>query len=518
MKKLPIGIQTFRKIIEKDLLYIDKTEAIYHFITNGDYYFLSRPRRFGKSLTLSTIEEIYQGNKSLFKGLWIEDQWNWEETHPVIHISFSSIGYGNLGLVQALNNVVDKLARDFEIILTNTSFDQKFKELIEQIGSKKKVVVLIDEYDKPLIDYLDDMDQAKANQKILKNFYAIFKDSDPYIQLLFITGVSKFSKVSIFSDLNNLRDITLSRDSAKLVGYTEAEMHTYFDDYLELAATENDTTKEALFQQIKQWYNGYSWDTKQYVYNPFSVLSYFADRKFRNFWFATGTPTFLIKILHDKMFYNFENVETGNSTFESYSLDNLETVSLLFQTGYLTIKNIDEFGIYTLGFPNKEVKESMLQHLVGSFRFGASSESAPLVTKLRKAFFNHKIEDAISIINTIFKSIPSHIFLAKKEAYYHSLIHLTFTFLGLFLESEVHTSDGRIDAVVKTPSHIYILEFKLDKSAAEAMDQIKNKAYHKRFLHQGKIVVGIGINFSSKTKMVDGWLIKDFESSSSAIK
>ncbi len=342
-------------------------------MTGGKFYFFSRPRRFGKSLTLSTIREIYQCNKTLFKGLWIENNWDWSKQKPVIHISFSSIGYKTLGLVNALEIMLDKLATENNITLEATTYDQKLKEVIQKLSAENKVVILIDEYDKPLIDYLDDLDQAKTHQKVLKSFYSVLKDSDAYIEFLLITGVSKFSKVSVFSDLNNLRDITISRDSNKLVGYAEEEIRSYFGDYIEAVLQEHDFTKEVLFEKIKHWYNGYSWDAKQYVYNPFSVLCYFAERSFRNFWFTTGTPTFLINLLRRDFFYDMENVEVDESVFESYSLDNMDLRSLLFQTGYLTVKKVDEFGIYTLSYPNNEVRESMFRHLIGGFRHEAAS-------------------------------------------------------------------------------------------------------------------------------------------------
>jgi len=508
MKELPIGIQSFRKIIEGDFLYVDKTKYIHRLLTGGGYYFLARPRRFGKSLTLSTIKEIYLGSASLFKGLWIEKNWDWNTQKPIIHISFSLLDYQGKGLEQALMDLLEETALDFNIALKENTIKSRFAELLKKLSiAKDKAVLLIDEYDKPLIDYLDDMDKAKAHQGILKTFYSVIKDSDPYIQFLLITGVSKFSKVSVFSDLNNLRDITTSRISNNLVGYTEEEVKSYFEPYIGEILAENNFSKEDLFQQIKYWYNGYSWDAKHYVYNPFSVLSYFADRAFKNFWFSTGTPTFLVKLLHERMYYDFSNVEAGDALFESYSLDNLETVSLLFQTGYLTIKKVDEFGIYTLGYPNKEVKFSMLQHLISAFRFRGNTSSTPLVVKLRHAFYNNNLPEAIAIINSIFKNIPSHIFIAKKEAYYHSLIHLVFTYLGQYIESEVHTSDGRIDAVVKTPSFIYLIEFKLDKTAEEALKQIREKAYAERFKDSNIPIVALGINFSSTTKAVDDWKV-----------
>ncbi len=508
MKKLPVGIQTFKEIIDADFLYVDKTKQLYQLISGGKYYFLSRPRRFGKSLTLSTIKEIFEGNKALFKGLWIEKNWDWGHTNPVLHLHFDAMGYKDKGLKGAMETFLKAEGKKHDIFLQEEGAGSLFRELLIKLNEKysRKVVVLIDEYDKPIIDFIEEVDKAKAQQEVLKSFYAVIKSSDQYIRFLLITGVSKFSKVSVFSDLNNLEDITIDRRFSTLVGYTQEELEKYFEPHLTVIQKEENISKAVLLKQIKHWYNGYTWDVKHYVYNPFSVLSFFNKRTFHNFWFSTGTPTFLIKLLKEQVFYDLENVEVDSSVFESYSLDNMDLSALLFQTGYLTIKKVDEYGVYTLSYPNQEVKESMLRHLIGAFRHESKSVNTPFVVKLRHAFFANDTATAISIINSTFKSIPSHLFLAKKEAYYHSLIHLVFTLLGQFLESEVHTSDGRVDAVLKTDKHIYILEFKLDKSAALALKQIKEKKYADRFLNQGKTVIGLGINFSSENKAVDGWL------------
>jgi len=504
-QKLPIGIQHFKEIREKKLLYVDKTEAIYRLTESGKFFFLSRPRRFGKSLTLSTLKALFQGQKELFDGLWIQNRWNWTNQHPVIHISFSSIGYKELGLEKAIELQLRKIAKSVEIELEETGISQLFKELIEKLSKKNEVVLLIDEYDKPIIDYLDDLPQAKENQKTLKSFYSIIKDTGSSIRFLMITGVSKFSKVSIFSELNNLTDLTIHPKFTTLVGYTQAELEHYFEEnFQELTGTLAPTRTE-LLQLVKDWYNGYSWDGLNFVYNPFSILSFFGAGKIRNFWFTTGTPTFLIKLLRQRQLINLAKIEVDESAFESYDIENLDTFPLLFQTGYLTIKKEEEFGIFILDYPNKEVKESMLRHLIGSFRNDSPARSTPIVIKLRKAFLENDYRKIITIINSLFKSIPSHIFIKEKEAYYHSVVFLVFQYLGQFIDAEVNTSDGRIDAVVQTDTHVYILEFKLDESAEEAIQQIQEKGYGEKYQSLEKQIVGFGINFSSTTKSVEGW-------------
>lgn len=508
MKKYPIGIQTFEKIIEGNFLYIDKTKEIHTLINSGNYYFISRPRRFGKSLLLSTIKSIFEGKKELFKDLWIYDKLDWQNIEiPVINITFNNIGYHGLGLENAILRELQNIATNHGITLSQTNdVGLSFKELIISLGKDKKVVILIDEYDKPIIDFLTEIDQAKAHQKILKSFYSIIKAADPYIRFLLITGVSKFSKVSIFSDLNNLYDITLLKKFNNIAGYTHDEVLHYFDQPITKIAQEEEITKEALITKIKQWYNGYSWDGKQFLYNPFSMLCFFDSQSFHNFWFATGTPTFLINLLKERFYYKLEKVEVGATIFESYNIENLETRSLLFQTGYLTIKEIDEYGLYHLGYPNNEVRNAMFSHLISAFRHTESPTSAPLVVKLTKAFKKNDIPQLISIINTLFKDIPNQIFIANKEAYYHSVIHLVFNYLGHYINSEVNTSDGRIDAVVQSDTHIYVFEFKLDQSAQAAMQQIRDKNYTSKYKHSNKEITALAINFSSQTKAIHDWL------------
>ena len=504
-QNLPIGIQSFQEIRKNELLYIDKTEVIFRLITEGKYYFLSRPRRFGKSLTLSTIKAIFQGQKDLFDQLWIQDHWDWTAIHPVIHISFSSIGYKELGLEKAIEIELKKIAKNTNITLEKSGISQLFQELLEKLSTHNKVVLLIDEYDKPIIDYLDNIAQAKAHQQVLKSFYSIIKDADPYIRFLLITGVSKFSKVSIFSELNNLEDITIDWRFAALVGLTQKELTHNFEQHLQESEQRLKMSRNQLLAAVKEWYNGYSWDGEVFVYNPFSLLNFFQKSAFHNFWFSTGTPTFLVNLLKERNLYNLGKTEVGQATFDSFDIENIESYSLLFQTGYLTIKSVEPFGLYVIDYPNREVKDSMLQYLVAGFSHGAYSQSTPIVLKLRKAFLANDYDKIIRIINSLFKSIPSHIFIKDKEAYYHSVVFLVFQYLGQFIEAEVNTSDGRIDAVVQTATHIYILEFKLDESADAAIQQIQTKGYADKYKNEDKEIVGLGINFSSVSKSVADW-------------
>ena len=507
LKKLPIGIQTFYKIRMENYLYVDKTEYLHNLtIGSGSYYFLSRPRRFGKSLTLSTLKAIFSGQKELFNGLWIADHRNWEQIHPVIHFSFSSIGYTTQGLEAAIAAELQTLSHNLGIVLEEKGIDRQFRELIRKLAQASgQVVLLIDEYDKPLIDYLDDTEQAKINQKILESFYSVIKDSDPYLRFLLITGVSKFSKVSVFSDLNNLYDISRDHHFAALTGYTQAELESNFEPYFPATEQRLKLDRTGLLEKLRHWYNGYSWDAETFVYNPFSVLSFFQARAFENFWFETGTPTFLLKLMREQQLLKLDNVEANSLIFSSYNIETLQILPILFQTGYLTIKSKQEFDFYQLSYPNHEVRSSMLMHLIGELSHAEPATSTPMVVYLHKAFQGNDLEQVITIIKSIFKKIPSHIFLKEAEAYYHSLIYLVFFYLGQYSEAEVNDSTGRIDCIVKTPTHIYIIEFKLDQSAEIALKQIRSKNYVGAYLTDPREKVLLGINFSSQEKTVDDW-------------
>ncbi|MEZ4707058.1 MAG: AAA family ATPase [Caldilineaceae bacterium] len=508
LQKLPIGIQTFSEIINGDYLYVDKTRHIHRLLTTGKYFFLSRPRRFGKSLTLSTIASIYRGERALFEGLWIAAQWDWEKIHPVLHISFSSVDYQGLGLEEAIKQMLTFQAEQYGVTLESETIKSMWAELIRKVAATDKVVILIDEYDKPIIDYLENKPQALENRQILKTFYSVIKDSDPYIEFMLLTGVSKFSKVSIFSELNNLKDITLHRDFASLTGYTHAEVEAYFDDRTRSLAQEQEQSREALLDAIRIWYNGYSWDGQTTLYNPFSLMSFIDSGDFRNFWFETGTPTFLLKLLREQWLFKLENLTVSEETFASYDIEHLEASAILFQTGYLTIKERRPFGLYTLDYPNAEVKESLLSYIIADLRNAQTPLTKPMVIQLYEAFHANDLERVITLIKSIFKNIPSQIFLSKAEAYYHSLIYLVFFYLGQYTESEINTNDGRLDCVVQTPSHIYILEFKLDESAEAALQQIKKRGYADKFAADPRPKVLLGINFEREQKTVEGWKIE----------
>lgn len=500
MRKYPVGLQDFEEIIDGGYVYVDKTNYIYNLIEKGKYYFLSRPRRFGKSMLTTTMQALFEGKKHLFKGLYIEDKWDWEVNYPVIRISFAEIGFQSMGLDESIRQELLKHGNKFGVAFDAIFIDQMFRELIQKLSaSHGKVVILIDEYDKPIIHYLGvDTSQALANRDIMKNFYSILKEADPHLKMLFITGISKFTKVSIFSDLNNLADLTVDHRFGGICGITQNELESNFVEELKV----QDKVK------IKEWYNGYTWDMKTWVYNPFSLINFFSTCQYNSYWFESGTPTFLINVLKSKKQFNFDSREASLIKLSSFDIEKIEVLPLMFQTGYLTLSAYDEIGeIYTLNFPNREVEKAFNEILLDVYRENPDDISGiVLVNKLRISLQNENFEEVKSIINTLFKSLPYSIWQNENEAFFHAILHLTFKLLGIYVQSEVLTSDGRIDCIIHFEDKIYCIEIKLDKSADEALTQIKEKAYLTPYIHEGKKLIAIGINFSKEKKAVEGIL------------
>lgn len=511
MKKYPIGIQDFRELRNAGYLYVDKTKEISDLVESGKYYFLSRPRRFGKSLLVSTLKYLFLGERELFDGLWIADRYDFEP-HPVLHFSFSALGYKDIGLERGLHQALNNKAEEAGFSLTQEGIGPRFQELIKRLAENgQKVVLLIDEYDKPLVDYIDQQEQAEVNRDILKNFFSVIKDTDPFLRFFLITGVSKFSKVSLFSDLNHLQDITLVERFESIAGYTQKELDTSFESDIGELAQKIGKSTAALREDIRLWYNGYSWGTETRLYNPFSILNLFSAQRFANYWWETGTPTFLIKKLRTEFQYNLNDLVAGQVMFESFTINDLNWLALLFQTGYLTIRDYDpETGLYTLGYPNREVRDTMQQHLLAAFRETTKTDSLPLLVKIKTALEQGDLERLIELINILFSTIPHQIFQEKQEAFFHAILHLSFSGIGLFVQSEVSTAKGRVDTVVHTRDCIYVMEFKLDGSAQSALQQIREKRYGSPFLDQGKEVIALGVNFSSVERAVAEWEVMPY--------
>jgi Predicted AAA-ATPase/PD-(D/E)XK nuclease superfamily len=498
MQKLPIGIQSFPKLRSEGWLYVDKTPLIAQLVAQGNYYFLSRPRRFGKSLLISTLKEFFSGNQELFRGLWIEGRANWAQ-HPVLHFDFAGADFKELGLAQSLANQLAQLADQHQITLQGRGLAGQLKELIKQLAKLRgQVVILIDEYDRPITEYLTDLARAEENRETLKDFFSVIKPSDEHIRFFFMTGVTKFSKVSMFSGFNNLDDITHNPNYATLLGYTQGELEHYFANHLAHVAELTGTPREALLEKIKAWYNGYYWLGREKVYNPFSILQFFGNSgKFGNYWFETGTPTFLVKLLNEKFVYDVDDVLADESIFSNFRLDELDPISLLLQAGYLTIKK-ERGEFYTLGYPNHEVRKSLVQHLLAGYTRQTTPSVRPLAWKMQEAFRQHDVDRAMTLLNSIFANIPHQIFDQKAESFYHAVIFLCFLLMGYDIAAEVATAQGRIDAVVQTDTSVYLLEFKVGGSPEAALAQIHARRYYEKYLHLGKSIYLLGISCQDK--------------------
>ncbi|MCB9292596.1 MAG: ATP-binding protein [Lewinellaceae bacterium] len=504
--KYPIGIQDFGELRRDGYVYVDKTQYIHRIVTGGKYFFLSRPRRFGKSLLLSTLKELYSGSLELFEGLWIKNNWDWEKQNPVIWLKFSSFSYQTRGLEKAIEEGLLLEAQRLGIALGGANYKNYLQELIAKAASKGKAVLLIDEYDKPIIDYMDDIPQAEANREVLKDFYSILKDSDPYLELVFITGVSAFSRVSIFSDLNNLKNLSLHKDAVELLGITNTELEAYFGPVIRQIAKREEEAPDEFYKKIKTWYNGYSWDGESKLYNPFSLLSFLDGEKFQNFWFETGTPTFLVKEMRKQRYYDIDHIEVSESQLSAFDYQNLDPLTVLFQTGYLTIDGYDErFLVYRLRYPNQEVRFSLQQYLLNAYRDTMAGNALAPVIAITKALEAKDIAKVIETINSAFSTILYDLWQKENEHFYHALVHLIFSLLGTYVQSEVHSAKGRCDAIVQTDKYIYALEFKLDKPAEEALRQIREKGYLDPFMDSPKEKIAVGVSFSTEGKRVVDW-------------
>jgi hypothetical protein len=509
MKLLPIGIQTFKSIIEGGYLYIDKTKNIYNLVKNSKgTYFLSRPRRFGKSLLLSVLEEIFLGNKELFKGLWIYNaEFTWKK-HPVIRFDFSKQKAKEPQvLIEFINNQLNYIAEKHSVILSRNQYYERFEELIQKLSTQEKVVILIDEYDKPIIDHLENTELAKEMREVMKGFFTILKGNDEHIRFLLLTGVSKFSKAGVFSNLNQLSDITLWDDYSSLLGITEEELINSFSEHITGFAEREKISREELIEKIRFWYNGYKFSPDGIsVYNPFSTLLLFESKRFQHHWFETGTPEFLVKLIIDKQYDIMEiPLQVEELSFSSYEVDDLSLTPLLLQTGYLTIKDYDkELMYYTLDYPNYEVRHAFITYLIKKFRKNEFSGS--IIIKLINAVQNEELDKCILILREVFTGIDYDLHIPL-EKYYQTIFYLIFTMLGFKIKAEVKTNLGRIDAVIESKS-IYIFEFKMNGSKEEALKQIKDKKYYEKYKTKGKPIYIIGAEF--KDRNIGEYLVEEF--------
>ena len=511
MKQIPIGIQAFSSLIKEGFVYLDKTDMIYSIANRKACYFLSRPRRFGKSLTLSTLHEYFDGQKELFKDLKIEKlETRWEK-YPVLHFDFNASTYNSVEDVQSrinfmLSNYEDIFGRNPHAASNSERFESLVNATAAQTG--KHVVILVDEYDKPLLNNIDNKDLQDKIRTELKAFYGVLKTCDKQIKMAFITGVTKFSKVSLFSDVNNLTDISQERDFSTLCGITEQEIHEQLDDYVQQMADANRISKEDCYKELKRWYEGYHFSKDCVdIYNPFGLMKAFYHKDFDEYWFESGTPTFLVKEI-TKHNMNLSNLDTVRRTDQQLAkIDNFndDPVPLLFQSGYLTIKSYDPIlKRYTLSMPNKEIGEA-LPKVILNFNFPKTDGGDFDITNFIEDVLNGDIDGFMKRLSALLAD-SSYEIVGDAEKYFQNVFYLIFKLLGFYTEVERNTSDGRMDAVVKTPQYIYVFEFKLDKPAQEALDQINSKEYSLPFSADGRKLYKVGVSFSSETRKVKEWV------------
>ena len=513
MKKLPLNIQTFKDIIKQDFLYVDKTKEIYQLVhTPSVRYFLSRPRRFGKSLLISTLQEIMEGNKELFKGFWIYDKIHWKK-HIVVRIDFSKLTYTDgQTLEQDIILAIEKIAKEHGIELSEENMKSKWEELIKSLykTSRNQVVLLIDEYDAPINNSIDKPHIIDGIQDVLRQFYQITKAIDTYWRMVFITGITKYAKLSLFSAMNNLTDISVDDTFSQVVGFSKADLKVYFEGYLTVLQDKLRTDGETLMRHIQYWYNGYSWDGENKLYNPYSILSLFQKMEFRNYWFSSGTPTLLIqqikKIEHSLAGY--ESKPLTLDIFESFEVENMPVDSLLWQTGYLSIQSrefIDiGYTIYNLAYPNHEVRTSFIKHILAHYTRYNIGRIEPDARLLKEYLLRDNIDAFIELLQQFIGRIPSKLHI-EQEYYYHSLFYMILRLVGVDLQLEKRGYKGDVDGVLEFPNKVYIIEVKYTKDARRTMksltnaaiQQIKQKDYPRPYIGeipQRKIyLLGIGV-------------------------
>ena len=510
-RRLPIGLQTFRELREEECYYVDKTDFIARLLDEGKHYFLSRPRRFGKSLFLDTLKELFEGNEPLFAGLHIHDRWDWSVRHPVVRLDFGAGHFGEPGYVHA--SAMAQLAAAAEDAGVAARYDtapERFRELLRALHARtgRRVVVLVDEYDKPILDALEAPAVARGNRDYLRGLYGTIKSSDAHVRFTFLTGVSKFSKVSVFSGLNNLTDITLDPCHSAICGYTEADLDTVFAP--ELAGLDR--------ERIREWYNGYNWTGDDGVYNPFDILLLFRRGTFAAHWFETGTPAFLVETLFRRRVSSLEldGMLSSDELLSSFEVDAIAPEALLFQTGYLTIKDVQDRGgvrRYRLGYPNREVRQSFNQSLLRQLVQDATRQTANS-DRLYGLMEENDFAGMQALFQAFFSSIPYEWYtsnaIAGYEGYYASVFYSYFAASGFDVTVEDSSNRGRADMAVRFAGNIYLFEFKVVEQASEgaALAQLRERGYADKYRATGEPIHLIGVEFSSSTRNVTTFAVE----------
>lgn len=514
LRRYPIGVQNFEDLRNNKYVYVDKTKLVYRLANMNKTYFLSRPRRFGKSLLVSTLEAYFQGKKELFEGLAmerLEKEWN---VYPVLHIDFSMTKYTEFSDLTGQLNL--NLLRWEELYGKNEVENtpaERFTGVIQRACKQtgKQVVVLIDEYDAPLLDSNHHVELQDKLRNEMRKFFSPLKAQGQYLRFLFLTGISKFSQMSIFSELNNLQNISMSNDYSAICGITEEELHTQLKTDIEKMAQANHETYEEACAHLKKQYDGYHFSKEcEDIYNPFSLFNAFAQKSYENYWFSTGTPTFLIKLLQ-KIDFNIRDLEHMDAKAEDFdkATEHLtDPIPVLYQSGYLTIKEYNPlFRAYTLGYPNEEVKIGFLEALIPSYLDRPTRESNFYVMSFVKDLMKGDVESCMLRTQSFFASIPNDL-ENKTEKHYQTIFYLLFKLMGQYVETEVKSAIGRSDIVVKLQDAIYVFEFKMDGTAEEALAQINSKRYAIPYQTDHRRVVKIGVNFDSATRTVGEWMVE----------
>jgi hypothetical protein len=512
LKNLPIGVQDFESLRKDGYLYVDKTALVYQLATVGRYYFLSRPRRFGKSMLLSTLHAYFSGKKELFEGLAIEKLEKDWTTYSVLHLD---LNVGEYRTEEDLRNKLDVALDSWEQLYGKNAVEKtlgsRFEGVIRRAYEKTglRVVILVDEYDKPVLQTIENEELQSIYRSILKGFYGALKSMDRCIKFAFLTGVTKFGKVSVFSDLNNLYDISMDDPYTSICGITDEELDTVFVPYIQRLAAAMRRPYDEVREVLRVQYDGYHFcEDSEGIYNPFSLLCTFQSNKIKSYWFETGTPSYLVYLLK-KHNYNLEQmskVECDADVLNSVDSQSTNPVPVIYQSGYLTIKDYDpEFGLYQLGFPNKEVEDGFLKFLLPSYASIDNTQTAFVITNFVKDIRAGKVDEFFKRLSSLFADTPYDL-VKDLENHYQNVLFIVTKLMGFYVKAEYHTSEGRIDLVLQTPDYIYVMEFKLNGTAEEALAQINDKNYALPFAADGRRLIKIGVNFSSQTRNIERWI------------
>ena len=521
-KKLPVGIQGFEKIRTDNFLYVDKTEYVYQLVHNNVPYFLSRPRRFGKSLLLSTMKAYFEGRRELFFGLAIEkleenNKYAWT-AYPVFYFDFNGANYQESGALEnKLSYMLQEWEEKYDSENNGNTLSERFQNLLKKANEKTglRAVVLVDEYDKPLLDVVENEELQEHNKEVFKGFFSVLKSCDEIIQFIFITGVSKFHKVSIFSDLNQLKDVSLTKAYAGACGITEKELGKYFSSEITELANEHGLSVEECHRILKKTYDGYLFHHSGIsVFNPYSLLNAFSDKEFGSYWFETGTPTFLVNKIRESEFdlrkFTNQSIYASEATLKDYTGDTFDLVPLLYQTGYLTISAYDTGKKrYTLCFPNEEVKYGFLESLMPSYVPKATAGNGLDIFTLDEYVENGQLNSIRDVLAALFANITYTTKDDPFEHYFQAVIYLVFTLLGKLTVCEMHTYTGRIDCKVETLEYIYLFEFKRDDTAEAALEQIDSKDYALPFVADSRKLYKIGVSFDSESRKLVEWKVEE---------